>query len=141
MQAFAAAGNSSLFIEHGLIQQVIVSAEGSPERTNNKGRNLLSTVAIAIICKTPSSGSSKTRLSPPLRPDECAAISACFIHDLSKTIQELVEDGGVVGYAIYTPRGTEAALRRLLPDDFRLLLQVDGAFGARLLKGAIDLFD
>lgn len=46
-----------------------------------------------------------------------------------------------MGYAIYTPRGTEAALRRLLPDNFRLLLQVDGAFGARLLKGAIDLFN
>src|SRR5271166_2452493 len=110
MQAFAAAGNSSLFIEHGLIQQVIVSAEGSPERTNNKGRNLLSTVAVAIICKTPSSGSSKTRLSPPLRPDECAAISACFIRDLARTIAVLAEGGGVTGYALYTPRGSEASL-------------------------------
>jgi hypothetical protein len=32
----------------------------------------MSTVAVAIICKTPAPGKSKTRLSPPLRPEECA---------------------------------------------------------------------
>ena len=55
----------------------------------------MSTVAVAIICKTPASGLSKTRLSPPLRPDECAAISACFIRDLSKTIAALADGGQV----------------------------------------------
>ena len=30
-------------------------------------------VAVAIVCKTPIAGRSKTRLSPPLRPEECAA--------------------------------------------------------------------
>jgi hypothetical protein len=75
----------------------------------------VSTVAVAIICKTPISGLSKTRLSPPLRPEECAAISACFIRDLSRTIAALVEDGEVTGYAVYTPRGSEATLRPLLP--------------------------
>lgn len=96
-------------------------------------------VAVAIVCKTPASGQSKTRLSPPLRPDECAAISSCFIRDLSQTIQSLADDGDVQGCAIYTPLGSEAALRRLLPDTFELILQGEGGLGARLLKATADL--
>jgi rSAM/selenodomain-associated transferase 1 len=101
----------------------------------------MSAVAVAIICKTPIRGSSKTRLSPPLRLEECAAISACFIRDLSKTIAELVDEGDVTGYAVYAPLGSEATLRPLLPDCFRLVLQGGGNLGDRLLKGAADLLD
>ena len=83
------------------------------------GRSNLSTVALAITCKVPKTGMSKTRLSPPLRPQECAAISACFIRDLSSTITAVAKYGGVTGYALYTPRGSEvfaaAAVTRKLP--------------------------
>jgi uncharacterized protein len=99
----------------------------------------MSSVAVAIICKTPRSGYSKTRLSPPLRPDECAGISACFIQDLSTTIASVAGDGRAAGYAVYTPAGTESQLRALLPERFRLVLQGDGDLGARLDKGINDL--
>jgi hypothetical protein len=99
----------------------------------------LRTVALAITCKTPMSGSSKTRLSPPLQPDECAAISACFILDLANTIAAVAAAGDVTGYALYTPHGSEAALRPLLPESFRLMPQIEGNFGERLLHGTIDL--
>jgi rSAM/selenodomain-associated transferase 1 len=98
-------------------------------------------VAIGIMCKTPVAGLSKTRLSPPLRPDECAALSACFIRDLAATIGTVVLDGGVTGYAVYTPHGTETSLRQLLPRGFRLLPQRDGDLGARLLQATSDLLD
>jgi uncharacterized protein len=98
-------------------------------------------VAIGIVCKTPIAGFSKTRLSPPLRPDECAALSACFIRDLAATIRTIVLDGGVTGYAVYTPAGTETNLRRLLPTGFRLLPQGEGDLGTRLLQATIDLLD
>ncbi len=98
-------------------------------------------VAVAIVCKTPAAGKSKTRLSPPLRPEECAAISSCFIRDLSQTIQSLADDGDVQGCAVYTPFGSETVLRRLLPDAFELTLQGEGDLGARLLKGTADLLD
>ncbi|MEP7029618.1 MAG: TIGR04282 family arsenosugar biosynthesis glycosyltransferase [Pseudolabrys sp.] len=97
------------------------------------------TVAVAIICKTPIAGQSKTRLSPPLKPEECAALSACFIRDLSQTIQSLADDGGVTGYAVYTPQGSEASLRQLLPQHFALTLQGEGDLGERLLRGTADL--
>jgi rSAM/selenodomain-associated transferase 1 len=99
----------------------------------------LSTVAIAIVCKTPAYGQSKTRLSPPLTQAECAEISACFIRDLSCTIAVLAAKGGVTGYALYTPLGSEATLRGLLPESFRLLPQSDGDLSARLIQGTRDL--
>jgi rSAM/selenodomain-associated transferase 1 len=99
----------------------------------------MGTVAIGIMCKTPAAGLSKTRLSPPLRPEECALLSACFIRDISRTIGALATDGDVAGYAVYTPVGSESALLSLLPAGFRLLPQVDGDFGARLFNGAADL--
>jgi len=102
-------------------------------------KHAMQTVAIAIVCKTPMTGQSKTRLSPPLRPEECAAISSCFIRDLSGTIQSLADDGEVTGYAVYTPHGSETALRQLLPDRFALMLQSDGDLSARLLKATADL--
>lgn len=98
-------------------------------------------VAVGIICKTPIPGSSKTRLSPPLSSAECAEISACFIKDLANTIHDLSLSGDVVPYAVYTPKGSEEALRRLLPDSFRLALQCEGDFGARLLRGTMDLLN
>ncbi len=96
-------------------------------------------VAVGIFCKTPAAGLSKTRLSPPLRPDECSALSACFIRDLAATIHGLSLDGDVAPYAVYTPAGTEPALRALLPPSFSLLLQCDGDFGTRLLRATADL--
>jgi hypothetical protein len=52
---------------------------------------------------------SKTRLPSPLRPEGCAAISACFIRDLSVTIDALARtDRDFAGYAVYMPIGPEA---------------------------------
>lgn len=100
---------------------------------------LRGTVALAILCKTPSAGESKTRLAPLLSPEECAELSACFIADLSNTIHALTSDSDVVGYAVYTPKGSEAVLKDLLPPDFELCLQYEGDFGARLDRGIEDL--
>ncbi|CAN0398705.1 unnamed protein product [Phaeothamnion confervicola] len=98
----------------------------------------MGTVAVGIFCKTPAPGHSKTRLSPPLRPEDCSAISACFIRDLAGTIDSL--DGDVTPYAIYTPLGSELTLRALLAPSFELLPQCDGDFGTRLLQASEDLF-
>ncbi len=104
-------------------------------------------IAVGIMCKTPAPGRSKTRLSPPLRPEECALISACFIRDLSGTIGQLAHEsegpgeragsgmGDVVGCAVYTPIGSEPELLSLLPEGFLLLPQVEGDFGERLFHG------
>jgi len=99
----------------------------------------LRTVAVAIVCKTPEAGYSKTRLSPPLAPEECAAISRCFITDLAQTIGVLAEADDVTGCALYTPIGSESTLWPLLPGDFKILPQRGDGFGERLLHGFEDL--
>jgi rSAM/selenodomain-associated transferase 1 len=97
----------------------------------------VTTVAVAMVCKTPIAGQSKTRLSPPLSPEDCARLSACFIQDVAATIASL--GAGVAPYAVYTPAGSEAALRVLLPPGFRLLLQSHGDLGERLTQATADL--
>ena len=102
----------------------------------------MQSVAIAILCKTPIAGLCKTRLSPPLFPEECAAISACFIRDLSATIDVLARtDRDVMGYAVYTPTTSETRLQPLLPGAFHLLPQSDGDLGERLLNAMVDLLN
>jgi len=96
-------------------------------------------VAVGIMCKAPIAGHSKTRLSPALTPDECALLSACFIRDLAATINTLTITDDVAGYAVYTPVGTEEALRPLLPSGFRLLAQSGGDLGVRLFTATADL--
>ena len=100
----------------------------------------MGTVAVAMVCKTPIAGQSKTRLSPPLSPDECARLSACFISDVASTIQSLASSGDVTGYAVYTPEGSEAAMQLLLPDGFRLLAQRGIGLSERLTAATADLF-
>src|SRR5262249_6387929 len=111
------------------------------ELLDEQGANAVRSVAIGIFCKTPASGLSKTRLAPPLRPEEGAVLSACFIRDLAATIDRLSSDGAIAPYAVYTPIGTEDGLRALLPHSFRLLAQCNGDFGARLLQATADLLD
>jgi uncharacterized protein len=101
----------------------------------------MQTVGVGIFCKTPAAGYSKTRLSPPLHPEECGQLSACFIRDLAATIHDLALQSQTTPYAVYTPAGTEDRLRALLPAGFRLLVQRDGEFGARLWQAMRDLLD
>lgn len=99
----------------------------------------MNSVAVAIMCKTPRAGVSKTRLSPPLRPEECAVISGCFISDLAHTIQSMTSEDDIAPYAVYTPPGSEGELKQILPGGYSLALQADGDFGVRLLQGIRDL--
>ncbi len=98
-------------------------------------------VAIGIFCKTPIPGLAKTRLSPPLQPEDCAALSACFIRDLASTIGEVIRGDDVTAYAVYTPAGSERELRMLLPNNFRLQPQCEGDFGTRLATAMRELLD
>ena len=100
-----------------------------------------SSVAVGIICKTPQPGFSKTRLSPPLTPSECAELSACFIRDLGAIIGSLSDGADVVPYAVYTPIGSEDVLHALLPSEFRVLPQVEGDLGRRLGRAIRHLLD
>jgi len=95
------------------------------------------------MAKVPSVGSVKTRLVPPLTPDQAATVSGCFLRDTADNIASVAADSPcqVDGIAVYTPIEAEAELRRLLPEGFGMAPQRGESFGDRLLYAAQDLFD
>ena len=101
----------------------------------------LGACALAMMIKAPRPGASKTRLSPPLTPEEAAALSGCFLRDTTAHIA-LVAAAGVThtdgepdgaampaaGIAVYTPTGMESAFDGLLPEGFCMVAQRDGGY-------------
>ena len=73
------------------------------------------TIAVGVFCKTPAAGLFQDAPVAAAAPGGLRALSACFIRDLAATIDEVARDGAAVGYAVYTPVGTEDALAALLP--------------------------
>ena len=107
----------------------------SPHETDPaaKGR-----CALAIMTKVPRAGRVKTRLTPPLTPDEAAALNICFLRDTAAAIAAAGETAQGVG--CYTPVGEEEAYATIFPRDFLLIPQTEGSFGERLLSAMRDLF-
>ncbi len=85
--------------------------------------------AVAIVCKTPGVGGGKSRLRPLLGIDRVAELSACFIRDIAATLDGLGPTVGGSRIAIYSPAGSEEALRPLLPGHWRLVFQQSATIG------------
>ena len=105
---------------------------------------------LAIISKAPQAGEVKTRLVPPLTPEQAAELHAAFLKDMAASIGACAKlrlakktDGGglslIQGAVVYTPIGTERIFDGLLPAGFVLLAQGEGDLGERLSKAADDL--
>jgi hypothetical protein len=94
--------------------------------------------ALAIMTKAPRAGRVKTRLSPPLTPEQAAALNICFLRDTAAAIARAGE--GAQGVGCYTPVGEEEAYRDIFPADFQLIAQREGSFGERLIAATEDLF-
>src|SRR6266513_4520741 len=115
--------------------------------------------ALAFMTKAPQAGRVKTRLVPPLAPEEAAELNRCFLRDTAAAISSLCiglrrlnaantqllpgaqkappQCGPV---AVYTPVGAESAYTDVLPADFSLLPQRGDEFGERLYFAVEDLF-
>ena len=114
--------------------------------------------ALAVMTKAPQAGRVKTRLVPPLTPEEAAELNKCFLRDTAAAIsiacsrrpagdssKTRFEQGGAAqckfGIAVYTPVGAEAVYTDILPADFNLLPQRGDKFGERLYFAVDDLFN
>ena len=78
------------------------------------------------MAKAPTPGRSKTRLCPPLTPEEAAGLSAAFLRDMAATLRRAGTTAPIDGYVAYAPAGAAAALRPLIAPHIGLLL-ADGA--------------
>src|SRR6202008_1002066 len=70
------------------------------------------TVAIGVMAKAPEAGRSKTRLCPPLLPQQAALLSAAFLRDTTQSMAAAARWAPIVAYAAYAPIGSEALLGR-----------------------------
>lgn len=95
--------------------------------------------ALTVMTKAPEAGQVKTRLVPPLTPDEAAELNKCFLRDTAAAISSVITDNEACGIAAYTPLGAEAVYNYILPADFDLLPQRGVSFGERLYFAAEDL--
>src|ERR1700710_907329 len=82
--------------------------------------------AIGVMAKAPRPGFSKTRLCPPLRPDQAADLSAAFLRDISENIVLAGRQVPLAGYVAYAPEGQEARFDGHLAAGTGLLL-ADGS--------------
>lgn len=98
------------------------------------------TAAIAIICKTPRVGFSKTRMIPLVGAETAATLAGAFLRDIGNVIVEARATHALHGFAVYAPAGSEDALRSFLPNDFRLLCQQDAELGRVLFSSSEQLF-
>jgi uncharacterized protein len=95
--------------------------------------------ALAVMTKAPRAGHVKTRLVPPLTPNEAARLNTSFLRDTADAIQQACESSAI-GIGVYTPIGSEAAYIDILPQHFQLLPQRGDGFGERLAFAVEDLF-
>jgi hypothetical protein len=86
------------------------------------------TVAVAIVAKAPRSGAVKTRLCPPLRPREAAALARCFLRDKIAQVRGLT---GVTPVVAFTLTGERPMFERLA-SGFTLIPQRGPDLGLRL---------
>ncbi len=63
--------------------------------------------AVAVMAKAPQPGHCKTRLSPPLTPEGCAALSAAFLRDITDNIALAAREAPIQGCIAYAPAGLE----------------------------------
>jgi rSAM/selenodomain-associated transferase 1 len=86
-------------------------------------------VALAIMVKQPAPGRVKTRLCPPLTPDQATELYRCFLLDKMAQVKRIA---AVIPYLGFTPREAESYFRDLAGRTFSLLPQEGEDLGERL---------
>lgn len=84
--------------------------------------------ALIVVAKQPAPGLTKTRLSPPLSPEQASALYECFLHD---TLEQMRRVEKVQRVIAYLPSEAEEHFHNLAPD-FQLTPQVGDDLGVRL---------
>ena len=95
--------------------------------------------ALAVMAKAPRSGEVKTRLVPPLRAEEAAILSTCFLKDIAGNFMAASRSVPVAGYIAYSPPGSEGLFRALVPPEICLLPSRRIGLGFSLLDATEDL--
>jgi rSAM/selenodomain-associated transferase 1 len=84
--------------------------------------------AIGVMAKAPRAGLSKTRLCPPLQPEQAAALSAAFLRDVTENILAASRSAPIAALIAYAPSGAESLFSGNVADGTGFVL-ADGQVG------------
>ncbi len=87
--------------------------------------------ALLVMAKEPAAGRTKTRLTPPLTPEQAAALYGCLLRDTLQAVRTAVSHTPFTPFIAYAPQEARAAFRELAPD-FQLIAQRGQTLGERL---------
>ncbi|HLF74863.1 MAG TPA: TIGR04282 family arsenosugar biosynthesis glycosyltransferase [Anaerolineales bacterium] len=90
--------------------------------------------ALIVVAKQPSPGRTKTRLSPPLTPEQASALYECFLFD---TLDQMQQVDGARKVIAYLPLEARDYFQRFAPD-FQLVPQNGHDLGSRLDRALTD---
>ena len=89
----------------------------------------LASCAIAVMAKASSPGRTKTRLTPPLSPQEAAELNTTFLKDIADNIALAAAQTPIATYMAFGPPGSEPFFREHLPPSVGMVEAWLGHFG------------
>ena len=93
--------------------------------------------AIVIMAKAPFPNKVKTRLTPPLVPNEASRLYHSFLLDKIEQVKSIEE---VRSFVAYTPCSSEPFFKSIIPPGFSLINQAGKNLGERLTNVSEELF-
>jgi len=89
--------------------------------------------ALLVVAKRPAAGQTKTRLTPPLSPEQAAALYECLLRDTLDLIRRVPDVQPAIAFLPDAPQdGRARDYFAALAPDFELLPQEGADLGARL---------
>jgi len=101
----------------------------------------VATCAIAVMAKASTPGRCKTRLSPPLTPEEAAGLNTAFLRDIADNLISASAHANIAPVMAFAPAGSAGFFREILSTRIDLLETVAPSFGACLRFAAASLLD
>jgi uncharacterized protein len=95
--------------------------------------------AIAVMAKASIPGRTKTRLTPPLTPEQAAELNTAFLRDVADNLLAAAALANINPWMAYAPVGSQDFFARNLPDGIGLIETVAPDFGACLFRSADSL--
>lgn len=92
--------------------------------------------AIVIMAKAPIPNRVKTRLTPPLEPEEASLLYHSFLLDKIEQVKSIEAHR----YVAYTPQTSESFFRSIMPSEFSLISQEGEDLGEKLSNVSNGLF-
>jgi rSAM/selenodomain-associated transferase 1 len=96
---------------------------------------------IAVMAKASIPGRTKTRLNPPLTPEEAAGLNTAFLRDIADNLMSASAHANIAPFMAYAPAGSASFFRDILPARIGLLETVAPTFGECLYYAAASVLE